>query len=117
MPTRARPRTTDVHLYRTADGTAAADVYHFVQHSPTGFEWGYAGSGPADLALAILTAFAPSAGPKDRVTMADGSHCSRLAWQYHHAFKEDFVAGLPRSGGVILAADARAWIAMRRGQD
>jgi hypothetical protein len=23
-------------------------------HSPTGFEWGYAGSGPAQLALAIL---------------------------------------------------------------
>lgn len=25
-----------------------------VYHSPTGFEWGYAGSGPADLALNIL---------------------------------------------------------------
>lgn len=24
-------------------------------HSPTGFEWGYAGSGPAQLALALLT--------------------------------------------------------------
>lgn len=24
-------------------------------HSPTGFEWGYCGSGPAQLALAILT--------------------------------------------------------------
>jgi hypothetical protein len=24
-------------------------------HSPTGFEWGYGGSGPAQLALAILT--------------------------------------------------------------
>ena len=25
------------------------------RHSPTGFEWGYGGSGPAQLALAILT--------------------------------------------------------------
>ncbi|WP_222847839.1 DUF6166 domain-containing protein [Haloferax sp. KTX1] len=25
-----------------------------VNHSPTGFEWGYAGSGPAQLALALL---------------------------------------------------------------
>jgi len=25
------------------------------KHSPTGFEWGYGGSGPAQLALAILT--------------------------------------------------------------
>ena len=27
---------------------------HRVRHSPTGFEWGYNGSGPADLALSIL---------------------------------------------------------------
>jgi len=27
---------------------------HYIRHSPTGFEWGYAGSGPADLALSIL---------------------------------------------------------------
>jgi len=28
---------------------------HIVRHSPTGFNWGYAGSGPADTALSILT--------------------------------------------------------------
>ena len=28
---------------------------HIVRHSPDGFEWGYGGSGPTDLALAILT--------------------------------------------------------------
>lgn len=28
--------------------------YDLRQHSPTGFEWGYGGSGPAQLALAIL---------------------------------------------------------------
>lgn len=27
---------------------------HRVRHSPTGFNWGYAGSGPADLARSIL---------------------------------------------------------------
>jgi len=27
---------------------------HIVEHSPTGFQWGYGGSGPADLALSIL---------------------------------------------------------------
>lgn len=30
---------------------------HRVCHSPTGFEWGYLGSGPADLALSILWNF------------------------------------------------------------
>lgn len=29
-------------------------LHHFVQHSPTGFEMGYGGSGPADLARSIL---------------------------------------------------------------
>ena len=28
---------------------------HIVRHSPDGFQWGYGGSGPADLALSILT--------------------------------------------------------------
>ena len=28
-------------------------------HSPTGFEWGYAGSGPVQLALAILRQSSP----------------------------------------------------------
>lgn len=27
---------------------------HIVRHSPDGFSWGYGGSGPSDLALAIL---------------------------------------------------------------
>ena len=27
---------------------------HFVKHSPAGFEWGYTGSGPADLARSLL---------------------------------------------------------------
>jgi hypothetical protein len=31
-----------------------AELPHVQKHSPTGFEWGYGGSGPADLALAIL---------------------------------------------------------------
>ena len=28
---------------------------HAIRHSPTGLSWGYAGSGPADLALSVLT--------------------------------------------------------------
>ena len=41
-----------------ADGTAVVEgIYQtWVWHSPIGFEWGYGGSGPADLALNILLA-------------------------------------------------------------
>jgi len=30
---------------------------HIVRHSPDGFQWGYGGSGPSDLALSIMTDF------------------------------------------------------------
>lgn len=50
-------------------------------HSPTGFEWGYEGSGPAQLALAIL---AEATGDKD-YTLA-----------HYQAFKRAYVASLHR---------------------
>ena len=31
------------------------NLVHVVRHSPDGFSWGFGGSGPADLALSILT--------------------------------------------------------------
>lgn len=36
------------------NGQELSPRYDLRQHSPTGFEWGYGGSGPAQLALAIL---------------------------------------------------------------
>lgn len=48
-------------------------------HSPTGFSWGYGGSGPAQLALAIL--------------LSETSE--KVAVRYHQEFKWRFVAGWP----------------------
>ena len=49
-------------------------------HSPDGFNWGYGGSGPAQLSLAILLKFM---NEKD-------------AQQYYHDFKFKVVAGWPQ---------------------
>jgi hypothetical protein len=49
--------------------------------SPTGFEWGYGGSGPAQLALAIL---------------ADATGDDDLALRLHQPFKWTWIAPLPR---------------------
>ena len=38
----------------TVDGRPLNPRLDLWNHSPTGFEWGYGGSGPAQLALAIL---------------------------------------------------------------
>jgi len=50
-------------------------------HSPTGFEWGYGGSGPAQLALALL---------------ADVLGDDYLAVRLHQRFKFRVVGRLPR---------------------
>jgi len=44
-------KRTDKGCTLTIDGHPLA---HVVKHSPTGMEWGYGGSGPADTALSIL---------------------------------------------------------------
>lgn len=52
-----------------------------VNHSPDGFNWGYQGSGPSQLALAILLQF------------TDGA----TACQYYQDFKRAFISNLPQS--------------------
>ena len=71
----------------------------WVWHSPAGFEWGYGGSGPADLALNILL---EATGDRD------------FAAEHHQAFKWTFVAPMPFDGGKIEAAKISEWIAERR---
>jgi hypothetical protein len=69
------------------------DLYN---HSPDGFEWGYGGSGPAQLALAILA-----------YTIQNND----LAVQLHQDFKRDFVAKLDRDRWYITLAHVREWSA------
>lgn len=48
-------RRSDGRVQVLTFGPFPEPLRHVVKHSPTGLEWGYAGSGPADLALSILT--------------------------------------------------------------
>jgi hypothetical protein len=59
---------------------------HIVRHSPTGMNFGYSGSGPADLALSILTDVVGG-----RVELAD---------LYYFEFKVDFIAGFGDSWSI-----------------
>lgn len=63
-------------------------------HSPTGFAWGYEGSGPAQLALAIL--------------LAAGFDAVR-AVHWHQAFKREHIAPLPFGRAFVLEVDVDAW--------
>ena len=85
-------------MWRTLEGEAHASVPHAVRHSPTGVEWGYGGSGPADLALSVLLA------------LTDEQAANAL----YHCFKHEVVASVPEAGGVLRAADVRRWVKRAR---
>jgi len=62
-------------------------------HSPDGFTWGYEGSGPAQLALAVLLELVP----QDR------------AVELHQAFKRDVIAAL-KQADFLVSIDLRRWL-------
>lgn len=71
------------------DGCKSYPLHHCMHHSPDGFEFGYGGSGPADLALSILNdAYSNSS---QAIHILSGS-VSRQAWDWHQDFKWDFLA-------------------------
>lgn len=89
------PETRDIICQRDARGQAHFNIpQRVIKHSPTGMEFGYSGSGCADLALNILCLFTRL-------------HVAEYAYQ---EFKATFVATLPREGGVIRGADVRTWL-------
>ena len=70
--------------------------YDLLSASPSGFEWGYGGSGPAQLAIAMLAhAFG------DEVAAAE-----------YQRFKREIVSELPEEGWTLTKRDLDAW---RRG--
>lgn len=109
------PPITDAGLIcrRLADGRAAANVPHTIKHhSPTGFEWGYGGSGPAELALNAMAV----------LLRPDGSHMDRVygdwvvsndAARLHQDFKWAFIASMPRAGGIVRLENINEWIARK----
>jgi hypothetical protein len=58
-------------------------------HSPTGLEWGYGGSGPAQLALALL---------------ADALNDDALALALYQRFKWKFIATIPQDSTWQMSA-------------
>lgn len=94
------PFEGDVVLLQRGNGQILTNVPHdLVRHSPTGFAWGYGGSGPADLALNILLLY------------TDQETADRL----YQRFKWYFIATMDPWGGVIKGDDIRNWLQEQRG--
>lgn len=76
---------TDVRLWRDSEGRAYASVPHWPYHSEA-IEWGYEGSGPADLARSILIWFYGLA----------------VAKLFATDFKRQVIARLPRDAATVV---------------
>lgn len=74
----------------TVDGRRLNPRLDLWNHSPTGFEWGYVGSGPAQLALAILA-----------------DHCgnNKRALNWYQRFKWAMIAELPHREWILTSED------------
>lgn len=66
------------------------------RHSPDGYQWGYGGSGPAELARAILVALYP------------GDAVVRHPVCYQ-AFKSDVIARIREDGFTLTSDEVGAW--------
>ncbi len=86
------------------------DIYN---HSPTGFEWGYLGSGPAQLSLALLAHVAGlrSLSKRTRARRLRGEIGQRVTGSYQD-FKVQVVSEIPQHlpAWSVAADDVRRWL-------
>jgi hypothetical protein len=93
----------DIICSRDEDGIHTNIPRRITKHSPSGFEFGYGGSGPADFALNILSVFI-------------GQEAAEKNFLYQE-FKWQFVAKLAyHEGGTIPSEDILRWIEDKTGE-
>lgn len=63
-------------------------------HSPDGFAWGYPGSGPAQLALAILLRYIPA----------------NIAQEHYQDFKREYLVALPPDSDFDITINIYEWL-------
>lgn len=85
-----------VSVWKERDGIRANvfERFDLRNHSPTGFEWGYNGSGPAQLALALL---------------ADALGDDQTALLHYQRFKRQIVCRFDELGWCLSAAHVWDW--------
>lgn len=109
-----------VLLKRMYDGSPITNVpWLVIDHSPTGFEWGFDGSGPADLALNILehalwllglASASDTIRPNNEddhfpfqkaVFKCFNGRCMGDAWKMHQKLKKEIMVNMDVAGGFI----------------
>lgn len=86
------------------DGEPIGALCHYVKHSPSGFECGYAGSGPADLARCILIDHKGMQSLAERESVIPGIDL------LYPDFKNEVIAKLDRDGFELPATAIDDWL-------
>lgn len=85
------------HVVEVQENGESHPLRHHLQHSPNGFNWGYSGSGPSELARSVLI---------------DHLGVDEVDPRVAQRFKEEFVATWPMNGGWELKTETiAAWLA------
>jgi len=91
-----QPLSEGLVVMRDRHGEVWSNVpWLVVEHSPAGFEYGYHGSGPSDLALNLTQALLERMGydgPKVKLFQGE---CFEFAWMIHHEIKREWIATIP----------------------
>ncbi len=91
-----------VSCQHTAEGPRVNIPHAHKVHSPSGFDWGYGGSGPADLALNILALCCAWPDAK----------------RLYQDFKHSVIARLAQSGGALITTERIGeWLDSRGGRE
>jgi len=91
------------------NGRRDLPLRHINFHSPDGFEWGYGGSGPADLALAILVDFLSEDPVAVQTYAKTGRGEPSAAVHAHQRFKDKFIVGLPKEHWRLREDEIKKW--------
>jgi hypothetical protein len=107
---RENPQTkTEVNVLVRPDNEGGTgymyELRHHVRHSPDGFEWGYEGSGPSELARCILIDFLDQHEEAER-----GDPWARVPRVSYQEFKRLFIAGAAKEGFMLDGTEIAAWV-------
>ena len=80
-------------IWHDGDGKPLPRCLNVARYSPDGFEWGYNGSGPAQLAVALLCDH-----------FGNGKTAQERALRLHQLFKDKCIVNLPHDGWVLDGA-------------
>lgn len=95
------------------EGAAFYELRHVKLHSPTGFEFGYGGSGPSDLALSILLDYF---GEGDAIPTTDDHHALTAylvrskARRVYQNFKWLFITPQDEDRFHVTSSQIAAWL-------